>query len=451
VYNPFNSQAPLIPTGSSKQRLLEAEYLRNADLADQAKSKQAGSPLEAIVNAITGHMANKNAMSAIERSGAEADAEAERVKAQRTQLMQAVFGVGQAPQSSPIVDAIAPAPMAAPTGVKPDYRAMQAAIPDATGPLVGQGVPSKAPVPPPPMPSQFGANQASPDKMAAAMQLMELNDPVSQAIGQKIVSEMFSSTPADIRTVGNQIVSVNPKTGEAKSIFTGQQDTAALPSVLQITNAYEQALAEGKQTKANNILMFAKALEKGTMMTPEGAVAPMPGAIASRGEIKKAEAAAQQVGSELGTAQATLTDLEANMPKLEALTQELEGLADKATYTYAGRALNEIKRQTGQDVGEGAEARAKYQSLIDNNILPLLRMTFGAQFTQKEGESLKATLGDVNLSPQERKAVLESFITQKRNQVEALQRQTGAVPSQPSAPTVPDMSAIDAELKRRGL
>ena len=60
--------------------------------------------------------------------------------------------------------------------------------------------------------------------------------------------------------------------------------------------------------------------------------------------------------------------------------------------------------------------------------LPLLRDTFGAAFTVKEGETLRATLGDPNYSPAEKDAVLSAFIDQKNNKVMALKRQIGQNP-----------------------
>jgi hypothetical protein len=61
--------------------------------------------------------------------------------------------------------------------------------------------------------------------------------------------------------------------------------------------------------------------------------------------------------------------------------------------------------------------------MVDNQILPLLRETFGAQFTLQEGQSLKTTLGDPEKSPQEKRAVLEAFIEQKVRNIEALELQ----------------------------
>lgn len=144
-------------------------------------------------------------------------------------------------------------------------------------------------------------------------------------------------------------------------------------------------------------------------------------------EAQKAE------GKATGDAQASLTSLQSKMPGLEAVVKELDSLSEKATYTAAGQATDFARRQAGLDPREGAIARERYIAMVNNQILPLLRDTFGAQFTQKEGESLKATLGAPNLSPPEKQAVLRSFIEQKRRDVEALAAQAGQSTTPPPA------------------
>ena len=96
---------------------------------------------------------------------------------------------------------------------------------------------------------------------------------------------------------------------------------------------------------------------------------------------------------------------------------------------------------------EGALARAEYIAKVDNEILPLLRETFGAQFTQKEGESLKVTLGDPDKSPEEKDAVLRSFIKTKREQVKTLQRRTATA----SAAGLSDTEQQELEQLRKEL
>ena len=115
-----------------------------------------------------------------------------------------------------------------------------------------------------------------------------------------------------------------------------------------------------------------------------------------------------------------LAEMTRNLPMLENTVERLTVLSDQASYTGAGQLANLFRRQLGLDVGEGAIARAEYDSVVNNQILPLLRITFGAAFTETEGDKLKATLGDINASPAEKKAVLRAFINQKRAQLKSM-------------------------------
>jgi len=128
------------------------------------------------------------------------------------------------------------------------------------------------------------------------------------------------------------------------------------------------------------------------------------------------------IGKNIATVRNDLAEFEANLPRLQEVVEELGALADIATYTEVGLGVDALKRQAGMDVGKGAIARKEYISKVDNEILPLLRQTFGAQFTVEEGKALKRTLGDPNASPEEKKAVLKSFIENKIAQIEIKRR-----------------------------
>lgn len=131
-----------------------------------------------------------------------------------------------------------------------------------------------------------------------------------------------------------------------------------------------------------------------------------------------AEGAAR--GKENVTRGADLRGMERNMPGLMVVADQLYDLADKATYTMAGIARDEARKQAGLPPTAGAIARAEYIAIVDNQVLPLLRQTFGAAFTAKEGDTLRATLGDPDKSPAEKKAVLRSFIAQKQRDLVAM-------------------------------
>ena len=122
------------------------------------------------------------------------------------------------------------------------------------------------------------------------------------------------------------------------------------------------------------------------------------------------------------------------MPGLKTVVDQLAALSDTATYTQSGQAMDAVKREFGLPVGQGAIDRTSYMAIVDNQVLPLLKDTFGAAFTVQEGESLRATLGNPNLSPPEKKAVLDAFIAQKVRSIEAMQRNLPAGAS--AAPVV---------------
>lgn len=137
--------------------------------------------------------------------------------------------------------------------------------------------------------------------------------------------------------------------------------------------------------------------------------------------IKKAEAVAKEEG-------ATLTELNkarAAMPGLQEAVGELRRLAPMATFSLGGKAFDEASRQLGFGATKGATARAKFIATINNQVLPLLKPTFGAAFTVQEGESLKATMGDPDLSPDEKLVQLDAFIEQKFRDIETKEAELG--------------------------
>lgn len=136
---------------------------------------------------------------------------------------------------------------------------------------------------------------------------------------------------------------------------------------------------------------------------------------------------------------ASLDSINAKMPGLQQNVKELYDLADKATYTTTGQFINWAAKESGYGATDGAKARTEYIAKIDNQILPLLRDTFGAAFTVAEGDRLRDTLGDPNSTPEEKKLVLNAFIEQKMRDAQALAIQAGAsqggVPAQAQQPS----------------
>lgn len=93
----------------------------------------------------------------------------------------------------------------------------------------------------------------------------------------------------------------------------------------------------------------------------------------------------------------------------QQITNELRYLADEATYSPFGRFLDGIAHIFGSGT-PGSVAKEKYQQTINNELIPKLKQYLGGQFTEKEGEMLRQTLGDVNATPAEKKAAIDAFM-----------------------------------------
>lgn len=162
-------------------------------------------------------------------------------------------------------------------------------------------------------------------------------------------------------------------------------------------------------------------------------------------ETRQAQAAASEVGKELGAAQAKLGAMEAAMPGFVEVTDKLSKLGKIASYTTAQQVRDASLREFGVELPDSAVAKTEYMATVDNEVLPMLRDTFGAAFTVAEGDRLRATLGNEKMSPAEKDAALKSFIDAKTREVRKLQRQTGAPVTPQTQKPVTEMT--DEELK----
>lgn len=131
------------------------------------------------------------------------------------------------------------------------------------------------------------------------------------------------------------------------------------------------------------------------------------------------------IGTRAGEEAALLADREAALPQLKQTLAKISKLGKKATYTVAGKGINSLVRQSGLGATEGATALADYTTRVNLQIFPMLRQTFGAQFTKDEGDSLLKTLGAPDLSPPERDAILNAFIDQQIGSIATGKIRTG--------------------------
>lgn len=150
-------------------------------------------------------------------------------------------------------------------------------------------------------------------------------------------------------------------------------------------------------------------------------------------ESQKAQGTSE--GKALAEAKSEYDSITSKMPGLYGVVDRLDKLSQDATYTTAGKGVDLVRKELGMAPRDAAVARAEYTAVVDNQILPLLRDTFGAQFTAEEGQRLARTLGDPDKSPTEKQALLRAFIQQKERDIQALSTRLGAVPSQGGAPT----------------
>jgi hypothetical protein len=134
----------------------------------------------------------------------------------------------------------------------------------------------------------------------------------------------------------------------------------------------------------------------------------------------------------------------AQLPMLMDVVGKLNTLADQASYSLGQRASDFLSTQVVGVPTAGDTARQEYVATVRNVVLPLLRSTFGAAFTAKEGESLLETLGSPDATPSAKKATLYAFIEQKVRNLQTSAKEAG-VEFVPTATSVnAPQSAIQA-------
>lgn len=164
---------------------------------------------------------------------------------------------------------------------------------------------------------------------------------------------------------------------------------------------------------------------------------------------KGGEKASEALGKNYAADMEEYNNMMSKMPELEDTVKQLNELGKTATYTTAGRLVDAFRKEAKLPARQSAIDRAEYVAMIDNQILPLLRDTFGAQFTEREGNTLRKTLGDANATPEEKAAQLNAFIRQKRKSIESKQRKIQAYtqPSLAQFQTPVEQTSVDYKSK----
>ncbi len=142
-------------------------------------------------------------------------------------------------------------------------------------------------------------------------------------------------------------------------------------------------------------------------------------------QIAKAVSLARSEAAARGETLTNVKRMKAALPGLNIAVSQLRELAPIATSTFGGRAFDFAVKETGFGSTTGANARAKFIGIVANQVLPLLRQTFGAAFTAQEGESLKAAMADPDASPTQKMVQLDAFIAQKVRDIEAGELELG--------------------------
>lgn len=216
--------------------------------------------------------------------------------------------------------------------------------------------------------------------------------------------------------------------GEAQLIQLPEEDQQRVKDALQ-AEAERKAEAAGLKTRAVQTEKAAKA----SLIEEEKATGKALGEAKSAPLVAKTrstiETAVKLASAEATARGETLTDLarsEAALPGLRTAVDQLKELAPIATSTLGARVFDTVVKESGFGSTKGADARVKFISIINNQVLPLLKSTFGAAFTEREGETLKATMGDPNATPAQKIEQLNSFIDQKVRDIQSKQREVGA-------------------------
>lgn len=136
---------------------------------------------------------------------------------------------------------------------------------------------------------------------------------------------------------------------------------------------------------------------------------------------------AEKQATELGAELTDLNRMESTLPELKNTVNELKKLAPLATSTLAGRGFDTLSKELGFGSTKGANARARFISIIDNQVLPLLKPTFGGSFTVEEGKALKASLADPDASPEQKIEQLNAFLEQKERDIRSKRATVGGL------------------------
>lgn len=199
---------------------------------------------------------------------------------------------------------------------------------------------------------------------------------------------------------------------KAKRIAAGLEGRAS-------NSALANAIAGGEET----LLAFIRAEGQVAGAKEKGKLGQQ---LLLKPQIERLVTIAKKKAKESGESFTDLARMDAALPGLKNTVSQLRNLALVATSTMGGRAFDVMSKELGFGSTKGSTASAKFSAIVNNQILPLLKPTFGAAFTVQEGESLKATLGDPDAGVDEKLAQLDAFMAQKEQDILTKTREVDA-------------------------
>lgn len=226
-----------------------------------------------------------------------------------------------------------------------------------------------------------------------------LSGNVQQSVGQRDFNANVAAVKADPELKTTE--------GRAASIALGLTAKASLTKDERVANnkALGEKVAAQKGAEASAV--------EGAKLTQQKLFKP---------QISRLVKEAERQASQQGEALSDLARMEATLPTLKETISQLKDLAFMATSTIGGRAFDFALKESGFGSTKGANARAKLIAIVSNQVLPLLKETFGSAFTEGEGKRLEASLVDPDASPTQKVEQLTSFIEQKERNILAAQQ-----------------------------
>lgn len=262
--------------------------------------------------------------------------------------------------------------------------------------------------------SQMIANANFLDAEAKQIAIQFGPDGVRRAAAQVSGSRGINQKSAGQREFDSLTSGLNEEDAEKARRIKLRLDAGAVGSSSQtIAN-------QGTSQQVGESQAVIAGLEETAKATAKGRVS-----LAFKPQIEQAVISARLKAQDRGEAFNSLNQLQAALPNLSKAVEELRDLSTVATSTLGGKAFDSVVKESGFGSTKGATARAKFIAIVSNQVLPLLKPTFGAAFTVPEGDALRATMGDPDATPEAKMAQLDAFIEQKIRDIETKQAQLG--------------------------